>query len=279
MIWLLFAVLASGCAVGQSAFTKAASIKETIDNPMRFNSWKVGSSFVLFFLFSIGRAELHLPTLFYGAGYGFALFFSTWFGYLALQNGSMALTSLLVSYSVMIPYFFGIILLKEAVSGLQITGLCLLLVSMFLLKRPTSQIGSNGKWAISVFLTFLCNGICSIIQKLHQTVYPASYCREFMVISLLVTFLLFELLSIGGQREKKKEGMQYAIPAGVLMGAGNYLTLTLSAGVDATVLFPMISVSSMLLNVMLSRYLFKDRFNSIQLAGIVLGVLSVLLIK
>ena len=56
MIWLLFAVLASGCAVGQSAFTKAASIKETIDNPMRFNSWKVGSSFVLFFLFSIAMS-------------------------------------------------------------------------------------------------------------------------------------------------------------------------------------------------------------------------------
>ena len=73
--------------------------------------------------------------------------------------------------------------------------------------------------------------------------------------------------------------MRYAVIAGILMGLGNYLTLVLSSKTDAIVLFPIISVLSMLCNVIVSKLYFKDKFNVMQLTGISLGVFSVLLIK
>ena len=63
------------------------------------------------------------------------------------------------------------------------------------------------------------------------------------------------------------------------MGIGNYITLILSSNVNASILFPITSIFSMLFNVTISKLYFKDTFNILQLAGIGIGVISVLLIK
>ena len=100
-----------------------------------------------------------------------------------------------------------------------------------------------------------------------------------MIYSLFVTFVLFFIISMYKKEGKGNGVTWYAVFAGILMGGGNYITLLLSSGVNATVLFPMISVYSMLCNVAVSKLYFKDKFSIMQLVGIGLGVLSVLLIK
>lgn len=279
MMWILSAVFASICAVGQSSFTKIASTKERMASPMHFNALKVGASLLFFLLIYFYKMRFHLPTVLFASSYGIALFFSTIFGYMALMCGSMALTSLIVSYSVIIPCFFGIFFLNEPVSFIQVIGIVLLLISMYLLKYQAENVKINKRWFRYAAVTFLCNGICSVIQKHHQIEYPSEYCNEFMIYSLCVTFMLFLIISICKKEEKGTGVMRYAIIAGILMGLGNYLTLILSSKVNATILFPIISVFSMLCNVIISKLYFKDKFNSIQLIGIGLGVFSVLLIK
>ena len=279
MTWILSAILVSICTVGQSTFTKIASTKEKTTGPMYINTLKVGASLILFLLISFYKMQFHLPTVLFALIYGFALFFSTLFGYKALMCGSMALTSLIVSYSVIIPCIFGILFLNEILSFIRISGIVLLLISMCLLKGRTNNVKFNKQWFVYVAITFLCNGICSVIQKLHQTAYPSEYCNEFMIYSLCVTFILFLIITICKNEEKGTGVMRYAVIAGILMGIGNYLTLVLSSKVDATVLFPMISVFSMLCNVIVSKFYFKDKFNIAQLTGIGIGVFSVLLIK
>ncbi len=279
MIWILSAIFASMCTVGQSAFTKIASTKRKTNGLMYINTLKVGASLIFFLMISFYKMQFHVPTVLFASVYGFALFFSTLFGYMALMHGSMALTSLIVSYSVIIPCIFGIMFLDEAVSFIRILGIILLLISMYLLKQQAENIKMSKQWFVYVVITFLCNGICSVIQKLHQTVYPSSYCNEFMIYSIAVTFILFLAISICKKEEKNTGVMKYAVLAGILMGVGNYLTLVLSSKVDATVLFPIISVFSMLCNVIISKLYFKDKFSVMQLTGIGFGVLSVLFIK
>ncbi len=280
MIHILQILLTSVCSVSQSALTKIASGKVKTQGSMFFNALKAGAALLFFFLISIYNMQLHIPTLIYAAIYGVALFFSSIFGYLALMRGSMALTSLLVSYSVVIPCLFGVIFLNESMSYIQVIGIALLLVSMYLIKFQREKVKLNKHWLIYVAITFFSNGVCSVIQKLHQTSYPGQFCNEYMVFSLLVTFCLFLVISIFKREVGNGSGVTlFAIVAGVLMGLTNYLTLILAARVDATVLFPMITIISMLCNVALSRFFFKDRFSIIQFIGIALGVASVLLIK
>lgn len=277
MLNIFLIALSSMCAVGQSAFTKASS--EKTNSIMRFNTFKVGIAFLLFLLISFYNMHFHIPTLLFGASYGLLVFFSTLFGYLALMNGSMALTSLIVSYSVIIPCFYGIVFLNEPVNFIRIIGFLLLLISMYLLKCQADTIKPNKRWFLYVIITFFCNGICSVIQKLHQTAYPSSYCNEFMIYSMFVTFTLFAVLSVLKKEDKSIHCAKYAAVSGILMGLGNYITLTLSSNVNASILFPIASIFSMLFNVTVSKLYFKDTFNIIQLAGIALGAISVLLIK
>ena len=278
MIWTMLAILTSLCNVCQSTFTKLASSKK--ETPlMSFNSIKVGAAFVLFLLLSLKGSALHLPTILFASIYGILLFFSTLFGYLALKSGSMALTSLIVSYSVIIPCLFGFIFLGEELTTLKLSGIICLFVSMFLLRKKSENIKAEKGWILYIAITFCCNGICSIIQKIHQIQYPAMYVNEFTVSSLFVAFIIFAIMSITKKETKSVPSKGYGALAGILMGTGNYLTLILSSKMDATVLFPLITISAMLINVTISKLLFKDKFNLIQLFGMALGIVSVLLIK
>ncbi len=279
MMWLLTIIMASISTVGQSSFTKVASSKTKSSDPMYFNTLKVFSAFVLFLMISFYKFEFHIPTALFAAGYGLVLFFSSIFGYMALMNGSMALTSLLVSYSVIMPVLFGIIFLNEAVNHEQFYGIIMLLISMSLIKSKQENTQTRKCWFMYIAITFFCNGICSIIQKFHQMIYPTQYCGEFMIFSLFVTFVLFFAMSVYRKEEKTASIRWYAIIAGVLMGLGNYLTLLLSSKVNATVLFPAISIFTMICNVVVSKIYFKDTLGKIQLFGIVIGIISILLIK
>ena len=100
-----------------------------------------------------------------------------------------------------------------------------------------------------------------------------------MLCALCITFVLFLATSAFKKEERVTEVKLYAVISGVMMGVGNYLTLVLSSKVDASVLFPIISVFSMFCNVIVSKLYFKDKFSVMQLTGICLGVFSVLLIK
>ena len=60
--------------------------------------------------------------------------------YFALMLGSMTLTSLIVSYSVIIPCIYGIVFLKEPISICFVIGLLLLAISLFLVNKGKSGV-------------------------------------------------------------------------------------------------------------------------------------------
>ena len=193
MINYILASLAGLCATSQSTLTKLAPGGEGKAYIMGFNTVKVGSAFLLFLLISLHSLSFHFETLLSASAYGLALFFSTLFGYLALACGSLALTSSIVSYSVVIPVVFGIIFLEEDINAVKLCGFVLLLVSLMMLKKPTKDVGGNKKWLLYLAITFLCNGTMSIIQKLHQTTFPLQYRNEFTIYSMFICLLLFAL--------------------------------------------------------------------------------------
>ena len=281
MINYILASLAGLCATSQSTLTKLAPGGEGKAYIMGFNTVKVGSAFLLFLLISLHSLSFHFETLLSASAYGLALFFSTLFGYLALACGSLALTSSIVSYSVVIPVVFGIIFLEEDINAVKLCGFVLLLVSLMMLKKPTKDVGGNKKWLLYLAITFLCNGTMSIIQKLHQTAFPLQYRNEFTIYSMFICLLLFALSAFLCRNDGKMkiENVKFAAPAGVLMGLNNYLTLSLSSLLDASVLFPTVSVFQVVFNLTFSKFIFNEKLSLLQIFGVVIGVISVLLIK
>ena len=281
MINFLFALISAMSNVSQSTLTKLGASKIKTSGDLTFNAIKVSGAFILFLVLNIVNLSSHIPTFIFGLVYGILLFVSTMCGYLALKSGPMALTSLIVSYSLVIPCVYGVVFLGEMVSLKRISGFAVLVISLFLLRKKSDGKSFDKMWFLFVILTFCSNGLASVCQKMHQTEFPGLFCSEFTVVSFGVCTALFLCLKI--VRKEKTDthgvGFWYAFPAGMLMGLNNFLTLTLASKLDSAVLFPMLTIFSMIFNVSVSKLFFKDNFSKAQMLGIVFGVCSVLLIK
>lgn len=279
MIETLLIFASSACAVGQSATIKYGSARTKNMSATAFTMMISGVTCLLFGLLSAEGFVFHSPTASYAVINGLCALVSTVFGCLALSCGPMAITSMICSYSIVIPCAFGIFVWNENVRALRIAGFLLLAMSLYFLCGRGGAKAYSKKWAVYVVITFLTSGISSVVQKQHQRVYPGEFCSEFNFFSFLTMFVLLLLIVLAKKEKCTVAAVRYVVPAGMFMSVSNYLTIYLSANVDATVLFPMAMISKVLFNCLLSRIVFKDRFSALQIAGIVAGVASILLIK
>ena len=256
-----------------------------------FNLIKAVTAALLLALMTLGGFTLHLPTVLFGLAYGACLAASMYAGYRALCLGPMALTSMLVSFSVAIPLLFGLTVGDETLKPPQLVGLLLLAGAMILTNadklRPhkgeeDTERRRYGLWLLLVGITFFCNGVCSILQKRHQTLYPEAYTREFMLFAMLLSALVFALLALAQRQHRAKgaaRGRGFGVLAGLGMGLANFLTLALAGLENASVLFPLISAGTLLGALLCGRLLFRERLKGNQYAALALGITAAVLLK
>ena len=232
---------------------------------------------------TIGRAAL------------FALAFGTCitFQFLAIKNGSLAITALAVSFSLVIPTLYGVIFLGERLSALGYAGLGVLTISLVLVNL-TGKSGDkfSFKWLICLILAFLGNGFCSTVQKIHQTAIGEVDFHEYMGFS--VSFMLFAMLFLCGvfgvmsvvfRTEKGelaplvKKGAVFASAQGLMNGTVNILMLVLASRLDAAYMYPVVTAGGIALTFVTALIFYKEKFKPWQYAGYALGVVSVILLS
>ncbi len=273
------------CASGQSALGKLNGRRGGSNT--HFNLAKAIAAVLLFLLSASFGFDFHVGTLLYGVGYGVFFSVSTVAGLAALTSGPMALTSVVVSFSLVVPCFYGIVFLDERLSPLGAAGLVLLAASLILLRRKSSG-QLSARWWIFVLLTLLSNGLCSVVQKLHQTAYPKLYQKEFMLWATLVVllFLVFSTLRDRfASRGEEVPTAPSAVPlllgagAGVLNGGANFVSLLLAASENAVILYPVLGASTAVASFLIGRFFFRERITRTQLLGLALGIAAVVLLK
>ncbi len=270
-------------SVAQSASAKLYNRKS--DNAAFFNAFKALASFVVALFFLKSGFVLHLPTGLYGAAYGLLLCLSMYAGFRALCLGPMALTGMIVSFSVMLPLLYGVIFQKEPLSLLKGIGLVLFVIALILTslgkqKEPSKQGGS--KWAFFVLLTFVSNGGCSILQKMHQTAYAEEYCGAFMFYSGLTCCIVFigrSLMQMKPQEFLQAPGKLSAAAAGLAGGASNLCTLFLAGSENASVMYPVISAGTILVSLLCGRVLFGEKIRPLQIPAFLCGICAIVLLK
>lgn len=274
-------------SVMQSASTKL--FNRCCEHSLAFNAIKSCTALVLFGIIAAPSFTPHLPTALFGLSYGVCLCLSMYTGYRALCTGPMALTSMLVSFSVVVPLVWGITVGNEQLSVLQYPALALLLSAIVLTNVDRIKGGDRKKerggyveWLILVLMTFLCNGICSVIQKQHQIAYPGAYGREFMFFAMLFCSAVFcgvALIRTPRGQLRKMEGKGYGVLSGLTTGICGFLTLVLAGLENASVLFPIISAGTMLGSLLCGRFLFGERLRVNHYIALATGVVAVVLLK
>lgn len=268
------------CAAGQSAFGKQYA--KGNGSAFIFNQNKALAGLAVFLVWGLVQGfSLHGPTLALGLCYGLFLCISMHTGFRALALGPMALTSIIASFSLLVPFFFGIFFWKEPVTLFGGCGILLLLLSIVLINGKKAT-GISLRWFLVALATLLANGACSVIQKYHQMQFPTLYRNEFMVAALLTVSLLLITTRPAKKSSRQQEPFSLCglgILSGVFNGAANYIVLYLSATENASVLFPIVSVANIVAVWLVGLLFFKERLSLLQSAGLILGIFSVLLLK
>ncbi len=267
-------------AAAQSVSTKLYG-KRGGDDAL-FNAVKATSALLLFLLFSLFGFRFHLPTLLFGVAYGVSLTASMTSGYKALTSGPMALTGMLVSFSVLIPMLYGIVFLHETPSHLNLVGFAALFAAILLIgfSKKDGEKKTTVRWFIYILITFLSNGICSVLQKEHQTEFPEQYLEEFMVFSMIVPAVLFTLQALLRLKQAKgSRGIHLGVISGAANGISNYATLALAGFENASALFPAISAGTVLMSLLCGFVLFKEKLRFAHIIALLFGIAAVVLLK
>lgn len=266
------------CSAVQSALGKQYAKCGGASLPFNINKAVIGT--ILFLALGlINGFSWHFETVLFGIGYGISLCISMHTGFKALSIGPMALTSIIASFSLIIPFSFGIVFWNETLTLLKFIGIILLLISVLLINIKKEN-GFSAKWLFYALITLLTNGICSVIQKMHQVKFPTLYKTEFMFWALLCVSIILFLIS--KSKPSEQTDLKFSLlgtASGVANCLANYIVLYLSATENASVLFPIIAIANIIAVWIIGIIFFKERLRFFQTVGLTVGIISVVLLK
>lgn len=202
---------------------------------------------------------------------------------IAIGCGSLSVTSLIFSFSLLIPTVYGILFLKEPIGAGFLPGLVLLTVSLFLVNQKSDHTKISLKWCISVFLAFVGNGMCSVIQKKQQMEFDGNYKGEFMIEALVMVAIILGIFAVLYERKNGKtyikKGWALAILCGIMNGIVNLFVMILTARMPVSLMFPLISAGGIVVTYLASRTIYKENLTKSQLIGFLLGIGAIIFLN
>ena len=267
--------------------TKKAFSNRYSGGAMTFSAASCVAALIVFLVTADGKLTFTWDFVGYSLAFAGSYCFALVFGLLAIKVGPLSLTSLLTSFSLLIPTFYGIVALNEQTSMLLYLGLALLLAALVLInfEKKGEEKKITLRWVVYILLGFVGNGMCSTVQKIQQINQAGLYKSEFMIVALGISIVAVGVIALVTERKQMvpaiKKGAACFIPCGLANGIVNFLVIYLSAPgrMAASVMFPVISGGGIVLTFLISLFVYKEKLSKWQLIGSGLGLISVVLLN
>jgi len=251
-----------------------------------------------------GAGTFALPTLetaLYGFCFGLLFCLAVAMSAKGYVLGSMALTSVIVNMSLILPILYSILLLSEPLTVLHIIGF-LLFCGSVLFSAFSGKDAKKGSliWLLVVLLGFAANGSTAILQKnyvLHSEAQQDSVFLAVAYLTAAVAFLLQYLIKCRKNPQASSESAQgspasqihsvksvlaflaVACLAGVGSFGGNLLLGRLTTEVLAAILYPCINGGLAVLTTLLSFFFFKEKITVQKICSVVLGAAAIVILN
>ena len=203
----------------------------------------------------------------------------------AMKLGPMSASSLISLYGMIIPTVSGPLFWHEPFGIMQFSGVSLMLISMFLLSaNEKTDKNIDKKWFPVIIAVFFLSGFAGVIEKIHQSTDGRNEKSQFLFIAYLIMFLI----SLCGKSVLAKNSKKTAsaknlaltgIISGIIIGVCAITNLTLAGNLDSTVYYPVANGGALILTLVVSVTVFHEKCTKKQLAGIITGLVSVLLLS
>ena len=267
----------------QNIVKKGFNNKTSGKNVLVFNAFSVLIACMFFFVISGFKFPFSFSALPFILGFATSYFCAVLFTFLAIQVGSLSLTSLVTSYSLILPALYGLIFDGDSSTVWLYIGLALLVISIVLLNAKKDDSKITFKWAVFAAFALIGNGACAIIQTEQTKQFNGAYDKTFMAIALGIVFIAFLLFALFYEREEilpsLKKGTHFMIICGVANGASNLLVMIASTMINKSVMFPIISAGGIVVTWLVSVFLYKEKLNKWQNLAMLLGIVSIIFLN
>lgn len=127
------------------------------------------------------------------------------------------------------------------------------------------------------------NAACTVLQKTQQLVFDGNYKNTFMlaamIFSVFIAAVYFIVSDKTGAVVIAKRYSYIPIVAGICNACVNLFIMILATRLDSGVVYPVIGVGSMIILLLASKLLFKERLTFLQWTGMGIGLISVILLS
>lgn len=267
----------------QSVFIKLFG-KKCKGGDITFTAMMAFAALIFFALMSIG-APYSLEVVPYSALYAVCYALATLTYILAFGCGSLGITALIISYSLVVPTLYGLIFWNESLGIVRIIGIAALLISLFLVRERSDgdKKAITLKWTVYMSISFITNGACAVIQREQQIKFAEKYDMSFMVMALAVAtvimFIAAAVIERGTLLESIKRGAMLSFLSGAANGTANLFIMLSLAVIPASQFFPIIAAGQTILTFVVSMIMFGERFIPRQWVGIAFGTAALVLMN
>ena len=279
-----FILLAVFCFAGQFAFTKLyeRSVSQTRVTTLVMLVVTSLLGTVLYLCIGGFRVEFSKTSVLLAALFALVMIPYYMIGIKVLSLGSLAVYSMFMMLGgMLVPFFYGVLFLRESLSVPQIVGTVLLtgFIVLQALSGTDAKETSRGKrtkkntiFFFALCLTiFVLNGLTGVIAKGHQVsagkVDEISFTVTSCALTAIFSLVLLALEFLRDRREKcrqvvrvlKAKPMCFMALVGAANYTGNFLHLLAANDVPASVQFPLVSGGVIVLSALVSFFAFREK--------------------
>ncbi|MDP4121126.1 MAG: EamA family transporter [Bacillota bacterium] len=224
-------------------------------------------------------------TIVYAFSYALFLILAQWFYTIALGFGKISICSTIYSMGFILPTLSGTIFWNEKFTLFDLLGVGCVVIAIIVSgvnKTITNNVQNKNKYFVPILIAMLSSGGLGIIQKLQQK----SPCNEqkgmFVMIAFfisgIISFLFYMFAKEGTQKTYKKDNFT-AGGVGICFGCCNIINTTLAGKLDSALFFPLQNISVILLSIVLSRLILKERLGKKELFVLLFGAIAIVLLN
>ena len=160
-----------------------------------------------------------------------------------------------------------------------------MIVSLWLIKekKPTEEKGITKKWVVLAVFAFFLSGMAGVMEKIHQSTAAREERMPFVFVACAFMFAFSFAAKWVTQRKEEKKPISSVIllaaMSGVVIGSYSTVNLILSGKLDSMIYYPIANGGAMLLTVLVSATLFREKFNKTRMFGTAMGLLGILFLS
>lgn len=284
-LYLLFAIVFSAML---SIMTAAFNKKNHIPNIANlYNVIYMASALICWMIMYITDFCFEPKVLLYSLGYGICYAVTLIGLFNAIKCGSVSLTSFIKQLSFVGVAIWGFIFWDSPITLTIAIALFLIAIALFLCFKNNKTQTENSitfKWLVYILMLFVGNAGCSIVQKYQQMAFDGKYkyMLMFFAVAFAMLFCLLFLIKNGIPHLKSlaKGSFKFPIFAGVSSALVNlFILLLANTNLSPAVIYPCIAVGGMILAILVSVIIYKERLMKIQWVGLSVGVVAIVFLN